>query len=85
MPRKKKKLARGDVIKVKWLDIYDQTHEDPRAAKLKEFETLCYFIAWRGTGRRRQLVTSTTIDDDDDTFYGCCSFPAGCVLGIETL
>lgn len=85
MTRKRKHPQPGDKIIVEWVDIYEQTHEDPARAKLARFRTLAYFVRWQGRGKQRQLVTTTTFDTVTGESYGCCSYPAGCVVDVEVI
>ena len=76
----------GDAVLVEWVDIYEQCHDDPARAQIKRFRTLTYFLGWRGKGKaNRQLVCTSTIDCDTGEYYGCCSYPAGCVLSVTVL
>ena len=87
MTRKRKPTPKaGDSVLVTWTDIYEQPTADAAAdAKLKTFRSLAYFIRWQGTGKARQLVTTNCFDIETHESYGCCSYPAGCVLSVEVI
>ena len=88
MPRKTKRVQRpkaGDEVLVEWADIYEQPTEDMAQANVKRFRSLTYFVGWKGRGKMRHLVTTNCYDIDTGEAYGCCSYPAGCVLSVTKI
>ena len=75
----------GDRIIVEWHDILENQTGSAADAKPARLRSLAYFVAWRGRGKHRQLVTTNCYEMDTGESYGCCSYPAGCVLSVELL
>ena len=82
---KPKPLARGDLIKVTWLDATEDSVGNPD--NLKCIERVSYGIFWeRGLrGGHDTLVTTTTIDPDGPHQSGGCAYPWGMVLKTEVI
>jgi len=78
------KLKRGMLVVVRWHDIYEQPCAEENS-KIKTFDTVAYFCCWEGRGKDRVLTTTNTRDIEDGTAYGCCSYPAGCVVSIKPI
>lgn len=79
MPRKPP--ARGDVVKVTWVDIYEDATGNPDTAKF--IERVSYGLLW--VYDEEKLVTTTTIDPDDHYQQGWCCYPRGVVRNIEVI
>ncbi len=78
--------ARGDLIQLDWVDIYEDPTGDPAKAVLKRRTS--YAIFWD----RRQdptglevIVTTTTVDEDVTAQQGYCIYPAACVVSLEVI
>lgn len=87
MPRSARRpAARGDLVQVDWVDIYEDPVGDPEKAQLKR--RISYALFW---DRRVDstgvdvIVTTTTIDDDASSQQGYCIYPAACVLSLQVI
>jgi hypothetical protein len=83
---KARQPARGDLIQLDWVDIYEDPTGDPGKAVLKRRTS--YAIFWD----RRQdpsglevIVTTTTLDDDVTAQQGYCIYPAACVMALKVI
>ena len=89
MPRKTNKRRpipkSGDQILVEWLDILDNPTGAAKESRPARLRSLAYFVAWRGRGKERQLVTTNCYDMDTGESFGCCSYPAGCVMSVKVI
>ena len=89
MPRKKKARRpvpkAGDQVLVEWLDILENPTGAAKESRPARLCSLAYFVAWRGKGKERQLVTTNCFDLDTGESYGCCSYPAGCVVSVTVI
>ena len=81
----KKPLARGDVISITWVDIYEDPVGNPDTAKPAERVSLGRFWAQEERGGVSCLITSTTIDPDGPAQQGYCVYPMGCVVKIDII
>ena len=81
----KKPLARGDLLRVHWWDIYEDPTGNPDAAR--PCERVSYGLFWvqeiRGPGEC--LITTTTLDKDGASQSGNCCYPMGAILKIEVV
>jgi hypothetical protein len=77
--------ARGDLVKVTWLDILEDSVGNPDAARPAERVSYALFWAKELRGPVECLVTTTTIDKDNSSQIGYCIYPFGCILKIEVV
>jgi hypothetical protein len=77
--------AKGDLIRVDWLDIREDPVGDPDAAHLARRSTFGLFWERRTDDGVRVLVTTTTADEDNDLSVGYCIYPLCCVVRIRVL
>ena len=87
MPRSNKKPpARGDVVQLDWVDIFEDPTGDPDKATLKRRTSYALFWDRREDGSGLDvIVTTTTIDDDVPAQQGYCIYPAACVVGLKVI
>ena len=78
-------MARGDLIKVTWVDICEDNTGNPDLAKCMERVSYGLFWAQELRGGVPSLVTTTTIDPDGPAQAGWCCYPTGVVLKIEVI
>ena len=79
----RKPIARGDVIKVTWTDILEDSVSDPDKAQPAVRISYGLFWAQEVRGPCECLVTTTTLDADNSSQSGYCIYPIGNVLKIE--
>jgi hypothetical protein len=78
--------ARGDLVQIDWVDIYEDPTGDPEKAALKRRKS--YAIFWdrrQDESGAEAIVTTTTIDEDVPAQQGFCIYPAACVLGMRVI
>lgn len=87
MPRPNKKPpARGDVVQLDWVDIFEDPTGDPDKATLKRRTSYALFWDRREDASGLDvIVTTTTIDDDVPAQQGYCIYPAACVVGLKVI
>lgn len=81
----RKPLARGDLLKVYWWDIFEDPTGNPDAARPCERVSYGLFWAQEIRGPGECLVTTTTLDKDGGAQSGYCCYPMGTVLKIEVV
>lgn len=81
----RKPLQRGDIIKVSWLDIQEDSVGNPDAAKPAARITYGLFWAQEIRGGIECLITTTTEDDDGHQQCGWACFPMGIVTKIDVI
>lgn len=77
--------ARGDVICVEWVDIYEDATGNPDAAKLAHRTSFGLFWDKRQEDGIDVLVTTTTIDKDGPSQQGYCIYPLACVRAMKVI
>lgn len=77
----RKPPVQGDLIKVEWLDIYEDPTGNPEHAKY--YTRASYGIFWAQDSDK--LVTTTTIDPDGPQNSGWCCYPVGTVKSIQVI
>jgi hypothetical protein len=82
---KPKPLARGDLIRVTWVDILESANENTDSAKPMERCSYGLFWAQEIRGPVECLITTTTIDKDGPQQQGYCVYPIGCVIKTEVI
>lgn len=77
--------ARGDLIEVHWVDIYEDSVGDPRTAKLARRISIGYFWEKRLDGSIPVLVTTITLEQgsEDVSVSGYTVYPESCVLRVK--
>jgi hypothetical protein len=81
----KRPLARGDLIKVTWLDATEDSVGNPDLLKCIERVSYGLFWAQEQRGGHEVLVTTTTIDPDGPHQSGGCAYPIGMILKTEVV
>lgn len=77
------KLGQGDVVSVRWLDIYEDSTGNPATAELVPRMSVGLFWEVKESHGVESLVTTTTIDDDCHDQNGFCIYPLECVLELQ--
>ncbi len=78
--------ARGDLVQIDWVDIYEDPTGDPEKAVLKRRKSYAVFWDRRpDESGTEAIVTTTTIDEDAPAQQGFCIYPAACVLGMRVI
>lgn len=78
-------LLRGDLLKIIWVDILEDSVGNPDRASLAKRTS--YGLLWE-TKRDKGincLVTTTTIDAEEHTQSGYCIYPLSCLLDISII
>jgi hypothetical protein len=78
--------ARGDLVQIDWVDIYEDPIGDPDKAVLKRRTS--YAVFWDRHADACGLdaiVTTTTVDEDVAAQQGFCIYPAACVIGLRVI
>lgn len=81
----KKPPARGDVVRVTWLDILEDPAGNPDTCKASERVSFGLYWAEEMRGPAKCLITTTTIDKDSTGQQGYCCYPIGCILNIDVV
>jgi hypothetical protein len=77
--------VRGDVIRVSWCDIQEDSTGDPDLAHLARRVSYGVFWARRKDQGVDVLVTTTTLDADGSQQQGSCCYPLACVLSMTVV
>jgi len=78
--------ARGDLVQIDWVDIYEDPIGDPEKAVLKRRTS--YAVFWDrhpDASGVDAIVTTTTVDEDVPAQQGFCIYPAACVVGLRVI
>jgi hypothetical protein len=78
--------ARGDLVQIDWVDIYEDPIGDPEKAALKRRTS--YAVFWdrhEDASGLEAIVTTTTVDEDVPAQQGFCIYPAACVVGLRVI
>ena len=81
----RKPLVRGDLLKIHWVDIYEDPTGNPDAARPSERASFGLFWAQEIRGPVECVVTTTTLDKDGPAQSGYCIYPLGTILKIEVV
>jgi hypothetical protein len=81
----KKPPARGDLVQLDWVDIFEDPTGDPTKAALKRRTSYAIFWERRQDNGLDVIVTTTTIDDDAPSQQGYCIYPAACVVALKVI
>jgi hypothetical protein len=82
----KRPPARGDLVQIDWVDIYEDPIGDPEKAALKRRTS--YAVFWdrhQDASGLEAIVTTTTVDEDVPAQQGFCIYPAACVVGLRVI
>lgn len=78
-------LVQGTLIRLEWLDIYEDSIGDPRKASLGVRNTYTAFWETRDSHGLPCIVTTNTIDKGNPEQQGWCCTPLACVLKVEVI
>lgn len=83
----KKKLERGDYVRVTWVDITTDAHETPDNCSAAHSVTLGHFyeIRKRKDGTRELITAQTRHDWNEGEWEGGDAYPVGAVLRVDRL
>ncbi len=80
------KPKRGDLVRVDWLDIYENATGNPDEAKLSRRSTFGLYWERRTDDGVRVLVTTTTVDEEGGPYQaGYAIYPMACVLKLTVV
>lgn len=77
--------ARGDVVRVEWVDIYEDPTGDPAHATLSHRSSCGMYYGESESHGVPVVVTTTTEDKDGDEHSGFCCYPKACVLALHVV
>jgi hypothetical protein len=78
-------LHRGDLLKIVWADIAEDSTGDPDKAALSARTSYGIFWCRREDRGLYVLITTTTLDDDVSGQNGYCIYPEAVVLELEVV
>ncbi len=82
----KKPPARGDLLQLDWVDIFEDPTGDPNKAALKRRTSFALFWERREDPSGLDvIVTTTTIDEDLYAQQGYCIYPEACVIALKVI
>lgn len=84
MPRKAVP-KRGDVIEIRWRDIFEDVIGSMDQAKTAARTTWGIFWAREERDGIDTLVTTTTLDEEDHHQQGWCAYPYGCITSVTVI
>jgi hypothetical protein len=76
---------RGDLVEVKWADIYEDSTGDPDKAALAVRTSYGLFWGRSESAGIETVVTTTTQDDDTVGQSGFCCYPSECVIRLTVV
>jgi len=76
-------LRRGDLIEVKWLDIFEDPVGNPDAASVATRLSIGYFWGLAESAGVTAFVTTTTIDNVDEGTNGYCCYPLSIIVSLK--
>ena len=78
-------LARGDLIQIEWVDIFEDAGGNPDEAKL--YKRISYGLFWtkRQDDGVSVVVTTTTLDEADHSQQGYCIYPEACIRSLKII
>jgi hypothetical protein len=76
---------RGDLVRVDWLDIYENATGNPDEAKLARRSTFGLYWEKRTDEGVRVLVTTTTVDEEGHWQVGYSIYPLACVVKLAVI
>ena len=78
-------LLRGDLLKIIWVDILEDSVGNPDRATLAKRTS--YGLYWETKLDKgiNCLITTTTIDTEEHTQSGYCIYPLSCILDISII
>jgi hypothetical protein len=77
-------LEKGDYIKVRWLDIYEDVTGNPDKPEVSKRASIGQFWAYQTIDGFDFLVTTTTEDASPEDSGYCC-YPIGIVVSIDII
>ena len=78
-------LARGDLLRVEWVDIAEDPVGNPAVAQLARRTSYGLFWAFQESLGVPCVVTTTTVDHDVSGQNGYVIYPVGCVRGVVVI
>lgn len=80
------KLKRGDLVEVRWLDIYEDVTGDPEQADVAPRVSIGYFWSMKdGAHELPVFITTTTMDIEASNQNGWCAYPLPCVVDVKII
>ena len=79
-------LQRGDLLRVEWVDIFEDVTADPAGAELAH--RVSYGVFWERRVSKLGppcLITTTTLDKGETNQSGYCIYPEACVLKLSVI
>lgn len=76
-------LLRGDLLKIIWVDIAEDSTGDPDKATLARRTSYGLFWARGESSGLPVIVTTTTLDDDVQGQSGYCIYPVAVIVELE--
>lgn len=77
--------AKGDLVRVDWLDIQEDPTGDPDDATLQRRSSFGLYWERRRDDGHPVLVTTTTVDEHGASESGYCIYPLACIRKVRVI